>query len=81
MSKQVKISKIGIDINNKKLELSLKEARELKKILEELFPEPIREKEYIPWYPVVAANWKRYSWAVTTDSKTCGSDNILWLSA
>ena len=48
MSEQVKIAKINIKIAGQELELTLEQARELRGILNELWPEPVKELVYPP---------------------------------
>ena len=48
MKEKIKVSKVVLDINNKEIELSLEEAKELFKILKEFFDS--KEKEYV-WVP------------------------------
>jgi hypothetical protein len=55
MDKEIKITKIIINIKDKELELSLEEAKELSKTLKELFPEnkDYSYIQYIPYTPPV----------------------------
>ena len=73
MSKEVKISQIKIDVNGKELSFSLKEAKQLKEILDDLFQtktvnikEIIRERDYYPWIP----QRPYHGWQVTCDSNS-----------
>lgn len=56
MADKIKISKIQININGKTLHLSLKDAQELKKVLNDAFPEEERvvyKYHYPSVYPYV----------------------------
>lgn len=55
MSK-IEVKTISLDVNDKKIELSLKEALELKKILNDTFPE--KETVYLPSAPIIIDRWE-----------------------
>ncbi len=56
MSKETKISKIELTIGGKAIVLTIEQAKELKDILLEIWPQPVKvrvEKEYIPAEPII----------------------------
>lgn len=55
---KIEISKIKIQVKDTKLELSLEEARELKLVLEQLFPNPVIQY-------VQTAPWKYWDYTTT----------------
>lgn len=77
---KIAISKIEIQIGKNKMELSIEEAQELKKILNETFPE--KEFQFIPSTPVViypsCPQQRRWNdWQVTwTGSELVESETI-----
>lgn len=81
MTKKVKVSKINIKVNkNTEIELSLEEAKELQKLLNDTFGTSERvitvpsAPAIIP-YPVFPRPWRRY-WEVTWDSNGTGASNV-----
>ncbi len=71
MEKEIEITKIIINIKDKELELSLKEAKELSKTLKELFPEN-KNYTYIPYtIPYIDYDPNPYRWYPVI---TCGTD-------
>ena len=79
MSKKTKISKIVLEVGGKKIEMSLSEARELKQILNDTFPD--KETVFIPSTPVIIKRqwpyWRPYeTWCGNTsgDSYYLSSD-------
>ncbi len=73
--------KIKLKIKDVEIELTEKEAKELKEILNEIYPEKeikvIKEKEYIPYpyYPPIIINPEPYKWdqwEVTWDNDITG---------
>jgi hypothetical protein len=60
--KTVKIESVKIKIGKNELELSIEEARQLKKELDEVLGKEIVTKEYVPYYPY----WYVYPQPYTT---------------
>ena len=67
-----KIAKIIIETDGElqdgKLTISLKEAKELQKLLNELLEQEVRivkEKEYIPYYPYTYPRWEYVPYTIT----------------
>ena len=77
MSKnKIKVSKIVLKLDGKEVELTIKQAMELKKILNDTFPE--KETKYIPYptvpyavpyyvesYPVII---RKYNWEIWSEN-------------
>jgi uncharacterized membrane protein len=81
VSESVEIKKIVIKINDTELSLSPDDARELKKILDELIG--TKETVYVPSYPHYPIYWyyeqpmtQPYRWTINCDS----SNNTLCIS-
>jgi len=71
--KDVKVSKIEIEIGDKKIPLSLEEAKELSQILTELFGKSITP---IPYPQIVYIRERLYPWTYTHwESPVYGSSN------
>ncbi len=77
MSEKTKIVNVEMQIAGTVFKLTLAQARDLKRILEELFPEPVAIHRDIHHYPITRPVWdgnhyppfKYPGWDVT-----CGSD-------
>ena len=75
MSKQVKISKLCLEIGGKKIELTMKQAKELKGVLNDTFGESevvFRDRWHYPnTYPVYPNTW--YTTCATGSSNLAGN--------
>ena len=65
MTKKIKC--IEMEVSGKTLKLSVKQAKELRDLLNENFPE--KETKYITTYPVIheVSTYRRPYWSCTTD--------------
>lgn len=85
---KISISKVEIDINGKKLELSTDEAKQLKNILVEFFEDDKSDSApyYIPYPYHVPYEWPRPTWEYDpwtvryTYGGTADSGNTLYLN-
>lgn len=64
-----KVVKIVLEINGKEISLSLEEAKELKRILEDAF---VDKKEYVPWH---YNPWPTYP--LITYTSTTSADGVM----
>lgn len=75
---QIKISKIELEVGENKFKLSLAEARELKKILDDTFPN--KEVVYIPSTPIYIDRYPQYRWPYGTWHTYYADNETLYLS-
>ena len=77
-NKNISIGKVELEINDKVIRLSLGEAKELKNILDELFPQPT----YIPSQPIYynPNPWRYWEPYYTTCGGSIEADNTLRLT-
>lgn len=77
-SKGVKIVKVELEIGGKVIRLSLEEAKELRDILKDTFP----EKEYVPSQPIVIREypWRHWEPYYTTCGGSMTADDTLRLT-
>ncbi len=73
MSKKVKVTKVEIEIGDSKQMLTLAQARELRDVLNEAFPEDTRLT-----YPIVIHDWSRpyHYWTPTWSSPSYTTNGI-----
>lgn len=71
----VKIKKIKIDIDGKVLELTKRQAIQLKEILEDMYDKD--KTIYIDRYPYWPTRWAYDQWIYTSDN----IKDVLWLSS
>jgi len=73
--KEIKVAKIVIKMGNKEAELDIQEVKDLKKVLDELFPEPeiqiVERNRWYPYYPVSPRDYYCPKWEITW----CGTSN------
>ena len=63
----IKLERIIIDVNGQEIRLTIKEARELKEALDELFEKEVEiQKEYVPYYPYPYNPYPHYYPTYTT---------------
>ena len=64
--------KLKLKIKDIELEFTQAELKELKSLLNEIFPDPqvIEKKEYYPWYPYIQPYSDRIYWSYTTNDTT-----------
>ena len=76
MSKEVKVSGVRIKVGDVDIEMSLKQAKELHEMLDDLFGKEVkivRDTQWIPYYPPIYPSRPWYGWEITwDDTTTCG---------
>lgn len=85
MSKRVKISKLCLQIDGKKIELTLKQAQELKDVLNDTFGEKVTEYIYpyrpYPYYPYSTWTVSSGTCDITSTGQLGTTTDTLYLSA